>query len=200
MPIIDLPTHWVIILDFVAWGILQPAAAWLCTMLPSAVFCPARWLFRTRRWERDGTVYDRFLAVRRWKGLLPSGGTVRRGGFDMRHVTSHAPDYLRTWVLESCRAELVHWLAIPPALLFFLWNPWYVGLLMIPYPQRHFRKARVAGSPGGDVAREHGEGLTTRRRSLERNQHGLPTGTLLWRAGARCQECPWTDSNRRRRV
>ena len=51
----------------------------------------------------------------------------------MRHVTSHDPAYLRTWVLESCRAELVHWLAIPPALLFFLWNPWPVGLLMILY-------------------------------------------------------------------
>jgi len=133
MPIIDLPAHWTLILDFVAWGILQPAAAGLCSVLPPAVFRPTRWLFRPRPWERGGAVYERFLAVRRWKRLLPSGGTVRRGGFDMRHVTSHAPLYLRTWVLESCRAELSHWLAIPPALLFFLWNPWFVGLLMILY-------------------------------------------------------------------
>lgn len=133
MPIVDLPALWLILLNFAAWGILQPAAASLGTLLPPKVFQPQRWLFRARRWEKDGAVYDRLLAVRRWKRLLPAGGTVRRGGFDMRRVTSHDPDYLRTWVVESCRAELVHWLALPPALLFFLWNPWPAGLIMIVY-------------------------------------------------------------------
>jgi hypothetical protein len=31
------------------------------------------------------------------------------------------------------RAELSHWLALALLPLFFIWNPWHVALLMIPY-------------------------------------------------------------------
>ena len=49
-----------------------------------------------------------------------------------RRMTGRSPAYCRTFVLETCRAELCHWLVfalVPP---FFLWNPWYVAWPMVP--------------------------------------------------------------------
>lgn len=45
------------------------------------------------------------------------------GGFSMRRVASHSDEYVARWVAESCRAELTHWLAMLPVVLFVLWNP-----------------------------------------------------------------------------
>jgi glycosyl-4,4'-diaponeurosporenoate acyltransferase len=42
-------------------------------------------------------------------------------------------DYLETFVIETCRAELTHWLAMVPVPVFFLWNKWPVGVFMIFY-------------------------------------------------------------------
>jgi glycosyl-4,4'-diaponeurosporenoate acyltransferase len=51
----------------------------------------------------------------------------------MTHIASRNPDYLETWVAETCRAELCHWVAMLPSVLFFLWNPPWLGLIMVAY-------------------------------------------------------------------
>ena len=127
-----LPTVWTILLDAVAWAIIQLGIARVSVMLPAETVRRASGFLRTRRWERDGAVYER-LGVRRWKAWLPSGGPLFRDGFPLSRIASRDPDYLRTWSLESYRAELCHWLAILPAPLFFLWNLPVVGLAMILY-------------------------------------------------------------------
>lgn len=43
------------------------------------------------------------------------------------------PAYLRAFYRETCRAELTHWATILFAPLFFLWNPFWVGVFMIFY-------------------------------------------------------------------
>ena len=43
------------------------------------------------------------------------------------------PEYLRRFLSETCRAELSHWIAVVIGLNFFIWNPWYVGLIMLVY-------------------------------------------------------------------
>mgnify|MGYP005836238019 CR=1 FL=1 len=63
---------------------------------------------------------------------MPSGGTVFAGGFSLKHVASKDKAYLERWVFESYRAELTHWMAMLPLLLFFLWNPpigWIINLV-----------------------------------------------------------------------
>lgn len=132
MRLLHLPTVWTIVLDALAWLILQPAISWLVTQLPVTAFDPDAWLYRARRWERQGEAYQALLAVRRWKEALPSGGAWL-GGFRMQRITSSQPGYLRRWLLETCRAELAHWLQILVAPLFFLWNPPLAGGIIIFY-------------------------------------------------------------------
>ena len=133
MQLLFLPLGWTILLDSVAWAILQPAIAYLCTRLPASVFDARQWLFRARRWEQGGALYDRLLRVKAWKSRLPSGGTALAGGFSMKQVASRQPEHLERWVQETCRAELTHWLALFVAGFFFLWNPPLLGVAMVLY-------------------------------------------------------------------
>ena len=127
-----MPTPWLIALDFVAWLIIQPGVAYLCRYVPPAFLIPDRWLYRPRRWERGGAVYQQWFRVKRWKHLLPAGGALF-GLFSLRHFSSRQAEYVQTWIQESCRAELTHWLAIPPALIFILWHPWPIVGIMVLY-------------------------------------------------------------------
>jgi len=131
--VLDLPIAYTVILDSIAWAVIQPTIACLCVRLPASVLEPGHWLFRTRKWERGGAIYARLLLVRRWKSLLPSGGAVFKGGFSMRHVASRRVEYLERWLRETCRAELTHWIAMLFGGVFFLWNPVGLGLVMVLY-------------------------------------------------------------------
>ena len=132
MRVIYLPTIWTIVLDSIAWATIQPGIAYLSLRFPAAVLEHRLWPYRTRAWERGGAIYDQLFRVKAWKARLPSGGGML-GGFSMTRMVSHDVAHLERWVLETCRSELCHWVAIAPALLFFLWNPPAVGIVMIVY-------------------------------------------------------------------
>ena len=130
-----------VLLDVVAWAVIHAGTGYLVHRLPAARFERDTWLTRPRRWERDGRFYVTGLRIKRWKHLLPEAGGLFAGGFDKKHLTGgRDPAYLRTYVRETRRAELGHWLAAAGAPLFFLWNPWPVGVAMLVY-------ATVANGP-----------------------------------------------------
>jgi len=132
MRVLSLSTGWTIALDTLAWLILQPTISWLAMRLPLSAFAPDAWFYRARPWERGGALYQTLFRVRRWKERLPSGGAWM-GGFRMKRIASSEPEYLERWLLETCRAELAHWLQILVAPLFFLWNPPIAGAFILLY-------------------------------------------------------------------
>ena len=75
----------------------------------------------------------RRLGIKRWKAVLPEAGDLCAGGFNKKRLVSKDPEYLVTYLRETRRAELGHWLCIACAPLFFLWNPWGVGVAMLVY-------------------------------------------------------------------
>lgn len=133
MRMVDLPTGWTILLDCIAWALIQPAIAYLSILMPDRWFDPGRALFRARSWEQGGHIYDRWFRVKRWKDRVPSGGALFRRGFALRQLETRDPETLRQWLIETCRAEACHWIAMLPAGLFFLWNPPAVGWGMVVY-------------------------------------------------------------------
>jgi len=133
LPLIELPARWVVTVDVLAWLVIHLGVACGMTRLPAARFSPHGRLLRIRRWERDGRLYETVFRVRAWKDLLPDGAALFRGGFRKRTLRSSSPDYLARFVRETCRGELTHWIVLCCAPLFFLWNPWWVGLIMIAY-------------------------------------------------------------------
>lgn len=163
--LIELPPLALVLVNVGAWLAIHLGAAWGVTQAGAARFRPEGWLFRERRFEAGGALYDRLLSVKRWKRWLPDGAALFKRGFRKKRLLSRDPAYLARFRRETCRGELAHWLTLAAAPLFFFWNSPGVGLVMIAYAilaslpfivvQRHnrFRLERMlAGSPGGEPA------------------------------------------------
>ncbi|MCW1916266.1 hypothetical protein OJ996_21935 [Luteolibacter sp. GHJ8] len=117
--LLELPVLWVIALNSAGIPVLQMGLAWLFTHLPAGWFerplqspAPAR----RRR-------YESLLLVKRWKDLLPDGGSWFRSGYAKSRLHSRQSGDLRRFVTETRRGEVCHWLALAFTPLFFLWNP-----------------------------------------------------------------------------
>lgn len=119
-----------LLLIAVAWVVIEIGSGYIAHRLPAAWFTRDRWLFRLRRWEADGAVYQRLFAVRRWKDRLPEAGAMFRGGVSKRLTGNRDAAALARLVGETRRAELTHWLPLPLSATFFLWNPLAIALWM----------------------------------------------------------------------
>ncbi len=92
-----------------------------CTYLgekmPRQLFSPESWLFKERLWERGGLIYQRLFRVKAWKTLLPEVSDFVQSIFKKKHLWTYTKDYLSVFIIESCKAELTHWLIIGSSLL-----------------------------------------------------------------------------------
>lgn len=130
---IFFPPHWLMILLFFAlWFLFQAGAAFLCFHLPDGAFAQDNWLYRARGWEQKGRVYERVFRIKKWKRLLPDGGALF-GGYAKKHLQDFSAQSLDTFLIESRRAELTHWLAILPFWVFGLFAPFAVVPIMLAY-------------------------------------------------------------------
>ena len=58
-------------------------------------------------------LYEDIFKVKSWKQLLPDGGGLwKKRGYKKRHLEDLSEENLERFLLESCRAELTHWLVI----------------------------------------------------------------------------------------
>jgi glycosyl-4,4'-diaponeurosporenoate acyltransferase len=133
MRIVELPAIWTVITDFIAWFIIHMAVALFTLKLPDRFFSHDSWLYRSHAWEKSGQVWQKVFKVKYWKERLPDGAAIIGKGFVKKNLQNNDAEFLMRFVLESRRAELTHWLAMAPAVLFFLWNPVWVGIIMIIY-------------------------------------------------------------------
>ena len=128
-----LPRLWVILLDIVVWAAIHMGVSYTVTQLPVEYFNPAGWLYKKRSWEKEGALYERIFSIKTWKGLLPDGAAIFKGGFTKKKLKKSDAVYLQRFLKETCRGELVHWITFLLSPIFFLWNLWWVGFIMIVY-------------------------------------------------------------------
>lgn len=134
MRLIVLPTFWTIVIDFVAWFVIHLVVVAIMIRIPAGHFNPNHWLYRKRRWEWEGEIYQEGFKIKRWKQHLPDGARfLGRLGFPKRQLNGRNAGYFEAFLIETCRAELTHWIFILFAPFFFLWNPVWVGVFMIFY-------------------------------------------------------------------
>lgn len=131
MPPLDLPTWAMAGLNVVLWAGWSPLAGYLAHRLPVERFETDTWFTRLRPWEQAGARYER-LHIRRWKNRLPEAGALFEGGFAKRSV-SRQGDQLERFVVETRRAEWAHRSIMAAAPVTFLWNWWWVDLVMVAY-------------------------------------------------------------------
>jgi glycosyl-4,4'-diaponeurosporenoate acyltransferase len=127
--LIDLPFSVVMTLNVIGWPIIQLSLAWICTHLPLSWFTPPS----SCTWEKQGRVYEKIFAIKRWKDRLPDGASWMSNGFSKGKLANKTPEYLSRFIRETWRGELCHWLAIALTPIFFLWNPLWADLVMISY-------------------------------------------------------------------
>ncbi len=96
---------------------------------------PAKWLkwdrflFRERKWEKKGEVYER-IRIQDWKDHMPDMSRVMKDMVPKKvGICPHSED---VWILvtETCRAEAVHWgiCLCAPVIYLFWWN--WMGVLL----------------------------------------------------------------------
>ena len=131
--LIDLPSAPTILLDIAVWLIIHVGVSYLMTHIPLNSFDARSWLYKQRKWEKDGKIYVRICRLRKWKKRLPDGAALFRKGFKKKELKGVGNEYLDNFIKETCRAELTHWIMVVISPLFFMWNLWYVGIVMIVY-------------------------------------------------------------------
>ena len=131
--LIELPVLWLIAANVFGWLALHLTVAWIGTRLSADRFNPRHALFRPRRWEQRGRLYQRVFHVKAWKDRLPDGAAWFTDGFPKAALRGDDPAYVQRFMRETCRGEAVHWIVIAIAPLFFVWNPAGAGLVMLAY-------------------------------------------------------------------
>jgi glycosyl-4,4'-diaponeurosporenoate acyltransferase len=131
--LIHLPTAITILIDIAAWFVIHIGVSYIMTHQPLSSFNTSSWLYRKRNWERNGRLYEKLFRLKTWKKRLPDGAAVFKNGFEKKHLKETNKDYLDAFIRETCRAELTHWIVFLFGPLFFIWNLWWVGIVMIIY-------------------------------------------------------------------
>lgn len=127
-----LDTLTMLILIFVLCPLIQLSGALIGRKAPDKCLNNNSWLYRTRKWEKQGKIY-RNLLVHKWKGLLPDGAKYFKNDFTKKHLLSTDPEYIKLFIKESCRAELVHWLGMLPFIVFFIIVPPLIAGIITVY-------------------------------------------------------------------
>ena len=133
MPFFAVPEALGLALCFILWPVFQVSSAVICKMLPVRYLNAGNFWFMPHRWEKNGHIYQKLFKVRRWKRYLPDGAAVIRGGFRKNKMADFSGANLEKFLIESCRAELTHLFAVPPFVLFGLFEPPKVVILMLVY-------------------------------------------------------------------
>ncbi len=133
MPLIHLSSWRLILINILAWGIIQWGAGYLTFRLPRHRLKHDAWLFRLRSWEQGGHIYRRYLGIHQWKKWLPDGADFFAASFPKRHLSKRTATYLDRFVVETVRAELTHWIPLLAWPFFILWNPYHLMPFMLLY-------------------------------------------------------------------
>ncbi len=165
--IVDLPTGWTILLDIAVWFVIHMGVVFVMVSVPVSPLRPARMAL-----PPAALGGGRATATNGLPRTSLEREPARCCGVDAPRQLSEAPTwqdgatpYLERFARETCRAEVTHLLTMLWAPVFFLWNPVWVGWLMIALrarrertacrraalqPATHRSGARSAGAPARD--------------------------------------------------
>ena len=102
--------------------LISVALTFICEKLPDRICDYKKWLFRERKWEKGGRIYERFFRVKHWKSKVPDISDFMKWRFSKKHLGRLNDNYLCTFLIESCRSEFTHWMIILSTMLFGLWE------------------------------------------------------------------------------
>ncbi|HEY9093334.1 MAG TPA: hypothetical protein VIN62_00615 [Candidatus Cryosericum sp.] len=128
-----------VLLDILLYAAFQTIRIGTDRLLPASWINPDSWYFRPKTWERGGRFYEDHFHINRWKDRLPAVDGFN--AISKKRLGGVSADYLRQFVVETCRGESHHVRTIVETAVFALWNPpsifWAVfiigGLCQLPF-------------------------------------------------------------------
>jgi glycosyl-4,4'-diaponeurosporenoate acyltransferase len=100
-------------------------------LFPRKLLNPDNRWFREKTWEVGGDIYQRLFKVRRWKAALPELSDFFKILFPKKKIKTFGTEYLQSYIIESCRAELTHFCIIGATILFALWAGLSASLIIV---------------------------------------------------------------------
>jgi glycosyl-4,4'-diaponeurosporenoate acyltransferase len=134
VPLVQLPGWLRVVLDVGAWAAWSVLVGWIGHRRAASDFAVDRWWSRLRRREAGGRWYERRLRVKAWKDRLPEAGALFAGGTSKRSLPAGADrrSNLQRFVVETRRAEWVHWVVAALVVVFPVWNdPWVLAPMVV---------------------------------------------------------------------
>jgi glycosyl-4,4'-diaponeurosporenoate acyltransferase len=131
--LIELSDGVAIVVSSLMWVLIGLATGWHFHRQPATRYTKDNWVTRPRRFEAEGRWYQRRLRIRSWKDKLPEKGDLFRGGFSKRHLVDRSTPHLERFVIETRRAEMVHWSNLAAGPVFLIWCPPLLGGCMIVF-------------------------------------------------------------------
>ena len=120
--LLGIPFSWsLFFIDVLVYAAVQTLRIGTDMLLPRCWINPDSSYYKSRRWEQDGAVYQKYLNIRRWKDKLPAVNSLNH--FSKKSLKGASPEYLRQFIVETCRGESHHVRSIIETLLFIIWNP-----------------------------------------------------------------------------
>ncbi len=80
-------------------------------MLPRKNFDYTAFPFRSFKWEKDGRIYQK-ISIQKWKDRVPDMSKHVKTMFAKEIVSPRDPKYTHRLILETCVAELIHYVLI----------------------------------------------------------------------------------------
>jgi glycosyl-4,4'-diaponeurosporenoate acyltransferase len=127
---IDLPSHWIWLLNLVGIPVIHLGISWVFTRVERENFPPDSFLFRSRTWEEGGAIYQTLFRIRSWKDWLPDAATWFNG-FAKRKLGDRDPEYLHAFIGETCRSEAAHVVQFLAIHITLIWNPWPTSAVIL---------------------------------------------------------------------
>jgi glycosyl-4,4'-diaponeurosporenoate acyltransferase len=128
--LVEWPWSVALAVDVVVWVVWGIGVGWWMAHRPVESLTGRGWLLRLRPFEQGGRWYERRCRVSAWKDRLPEAGTWF-GGLSKAHLPPAAAGGLARYRAECVRAETTHWLALLPLVLFAIWTPWRLLVVLV---------------------------------------------------------------------
>ena len=132
-PLIPVPDWLMLGLNIILWPIYHLGISKITLHTPDKKFKQDSWLYRTRKFENDGRFYEQVLKIRTWKKIIPDGATIFNEGFKKKNLKGTQNDYIRQFIEETRRAEYSHLLQTIPCVTFFIFNDFWIAMIMVAY-------------------------------------------------------------------
>lgn len=122
-----------IAISFILWPTFQFIASFIANRLDVSFYSNNNILFNTKKWEKDGEIYQKVFRVKSWKERMPDSSFFNKNKFTKKRLHDYSENSLRNYLIESRRAEFVHVLSITPFWIWIIFSRVEVMLLMLIY-------------------------------------------------------------------